>query len=143
MLIQRTLSLIKPDSVAKNQIGAILQRFESAGLCIVALQMQQLHAEQARAFYKIHSAQPFFEKLVEFICSGPLLALVLEGPSAISRNREIMGATDPKQALPGSIRADFGDSIDRNAVHGSDSEETAKSEIAFFFEDSQLFCRVL
>ncbi len=141
MTTQRTLSIIKPDAVRKNHIGAISQRFEGAGLQIIAAKMEKLTPEQAKKFYGIHRDRPFFNDLVEFICSGPVMIQVLEGPEAIQKNRELMGATDPKQALPGTIRADFAESIDKNAVHGSDSAETAKQEIAFFFEEKQCFSR--
>jgi nucleoside-diphosphate kinase len=133
MAVERTLSIIKPDAVAKNVIGQILARFESAGLRVVAARMMQLSEAQAQAFYAVHKARPFFGDLVRFMISGPVMIQVLEGEGAIARNRELMGATDPKKADKGTIRADFADSIDANAVHGSDGEETARNEIAFFF----------
>jgi nucleoside-diphosphate kinase len=141
MTTQRTLSIIKPDAVAKNHIGAITQRFEDAGLRIIAAKMEKLTQEQAEAFYGIHKERPFFKDLVKFICSGPVMIQVLEGPDAIQLNRQLMGATDPKQAASGTIRADFAESIDQNAVHGSDSVETAQQEIHFFFKEEQCFSR--
>jgi nucleoside-diphosphate kinase len=131
--MQRTLSIIKPDAVAKNVIGEIYTRFERAGLKIVAAQMKHLSREDAEGFYAVHKDRPFFNDLVEFMTSGPVMIQVLEGEDAIARNRELMGATDPRQAAPGTIRADFATSIDANAVHGSDGEDTAAQEIAFFF----------
>ncbi|HUD26945.1 MAG TPA: nucleoside-diphosphate kinase [Burkholderiaceae bacterium] len=136
MAIERTLSIIKPDAVRKNVIGKILARFEAAGLRIVAARMMQLSRAEAEAFYAVHRERPFFRDLVEFMTSGPIMVQVLEGEGAIIRNRELMGATDPKKAAPGTIRADFADSIDANAVHGSDAEETARVEVAFFFAGS-------
>jgi nucleoside-diphosphate kinase len=133
MAIERTLSIIKPDAVAKNVVGQILSRFESGGLKIVAARMMQLSRAEAEAFYGVHRERPFFRDLVDFMVSGPIMVQVLEGENAIARNRELMGATDPKKAAPGTIRADFADSIDANAVHGSDAPETARNEIAFFF----------
>ncbi len=133
MAIERTLSIIKPDAVRKNVIGRILARFEAAGLRIVAARMMHLSRAQAESFYAVHRERPFFRDLVAFMTSGPIMVQVLEGEAAIARNRELMGATDPKKAAPGSIRADFADSIDANAVHGSDGEETARVEVAFFF----------
>ncbi|MGE0071451.1 MAG: nucleoside-diphosphate kinase [Thiomonas sp.] len=133
MTIERTLSIIKPDAVAKNVIGQIYTRFESAGLKIVAARMMHLSRGQAEAFYAVHKERPFFKDLVDFMISGPVMVQVLEGEGAILKNRELMGATDPKKAAPGTIRADFADSIDANAVHGSDGAETAAQEIAFFF----------
>lgn len=133
MAIERTLSIIKPDAVAKNVIGQIYTRFENAGLKIVAARMMQLSRAQAEAFYAVHKSRPFFKDLVDFMVSGPVMVQVLEGEGAIAKNRELMGATDPKKAAPGTIRADFADSIDANAVHGSDGPETAAAEIAFFF----------
>jgi nucleoside-diphosphate kinase len=130
---ERTLSIIKPDAVAKNVIGEIYSRFEKGGLHIVAARMMHLTREQAEGFYAVHKERPFFADLVEFMMSGPVMVQVLEGENAIARNREIMGATNPKEAAPGTIRADFASSIDENAVHGSDAAETAQSEIAFFF----------
>lgn len=135
MAIERTLSIIKPNAVAKNAIGAILGRFEAAGLRIVAARMLHLSREQASAFYAVHQARPFFGELVDFMISGPVMVQVLEGEDAIARNREIMGATNPAEAAPGTIRADFADSLTENAVHGSDSAETAAEEIAFFFPE--------
>jgi nucleoside-diphosphate kinase len=133
MAIERTLSIIKPDAVAKNVVGQILSRFEAAGLKIVAARMLQLSRAQAEAFYAVHRERPFFKDLVGFMLSGPVLVQVLEGDNAIARNRELMGATDPKQAAAGTIRADFADSIDAKAVHGSDGPDTARAEVAFFF----------
>jgi nucleoside-diphosphate kinase len=133
MAIERTLSIIKPDAVAKNVIGAIYSRFEKAGLRVVAARMMRLTREQAEGFYAVHRERPFFKALVDFMISGPVIVQVLEGENAITLNRDLMGATDPKKAAPGTIRADFADSIDENAVHGSDAAETAAEEIAFFF----------
>ena len=133
MAIERTLSIIKPDAVAKNVIGQIYARFEAAGLKIVAARMAHLSRREAEAFYAVHKERPFFKDLVSFMISGPVMVQVLEGEGAISKNRDLMGATDPKKAATGTIRADFADSIDANAVHGSDGEDTAKAEIAFFF----------
>lgn len=141
MAVERTLSIIKPDAVAKNVIGQILARFESAGLKIVAARMMQLSKAEAEAFYAVHKERPFFKDLVAFMVSGPVMVQVLEGENAILRNRELMGATDPKKAEKGSIRADFADSIDANAVHGSDAPETAAVEVAFFFPGMQVFSR--
>ncbi|MCF0254304.1 MAG: nucleoside-diphosphate kinase, partial [Duodenibacillus sp.] len=128
MAIQRTLSIVKPDAVAKNVIGQIYTRFENAGLKIVAAQMRQLSAKEAEGFYAVHQGKPFFNDLVKFMTSGPVMIQVLEGENAILKNRELMGATDPKKAAPGTIRADFAKSIDANAVHGSDAPETAAVE---------------
>jgi nucleoside-diphosphate kinase len=133
MAIERTLSIIKPDAVAKNVIGQVLARFEGAGLKVIAAQMLQLSKADAEAFYAVHKARPFFNDLVTFMISGPVMIQVLEGEGAILKNRDLMGATDPKKAERGTIRADFADSIDANAVHGSDAAETAATEIAFFF----------
>ena len=133
MAIERTLSIIKPDAVAKNVIGQIYSRFEGAGLKIIAAKMAQLSRAEAEAFYAVHKARPFFNDLVSFMISGPVTIQVLEGEDAIARNRQLMGATDPKKADKGTIRADFAESIDANAVHGSDAAETAAIEIAFFF----------
>lgn len=141
MAIEQTLSILKPDSVGDNHIGEILARFEKAGLKIVAAKMLHLSNEQAKAFYNVHAHRPFFEELVTFMISGPVLILVLEGENAIAKNREIMGATNPKEAAPGTIRADFAKTIDKNAVHGSDSPETASQEIPFFFKSSEIFSR--
>ncbi|MBS3799735.1 MAG: nucleoside-diphosphate kinase [Thioalkalivibrio sp.] len=135
MAAERTLSIIKPDAVAKNVIGEIIARFELAGLKVIGARMLHLSREQAEGFYEVHKERPFFNDLVEFMTSGPALVMVLEGKDAITRNREIMGATNPKEAKPGTIRADFAVSIDENAVHGSDAAETAQREIEFFFGD--------
>lgn len=139
MAIERTLSIIKPDAIAKNIIGEIYSRFEKAGLKIVAARMQQLSEAQAKAFYAVHKDRPFYKDLVKFMTQGPVMVQVLEGENAIAKNRELMGATNPKEADPGTIRADFADSIDANVVHGSDSPETAKEEIAFFFKPDEIF----
>jgi len=141
MALERTLSIIKPDAVKKNVIGQILARFEAAGLRIVAARMMFLSRAEAEGFYAVHRGRPFFNDLVEFMTSGPVLVQVLEGDSAIAKNRELMGATDPRKAAKGTIRADFADSIDANAVHGSDAPETAKTEIAYFFPASEVFSR--
>jgi nucleoside-diphosphate kinase len=133
MAVERTLSIIKPDAIKKNVIGQILSRFENAGLRIVEARMTRLSRKEAEGFYEVHRQRPFFKDLVEFMISGPVLVQVLEGENAIARNRELMGATDPKKAEKGTIRADFADSIDANAVHGSDGPETARREIAYFF----------
>ncbi|NBS98400.1 MAG: nucleoside-diphosphate kinase [Betaproteobacteria bacterium] len=133
MAIERTLSIIKPDAVASNVIGRILSRFEEAGLRVIAARMMQLSQADAEAFYGVHRERPFFADLVHFMISGPVMVQVLEGEGAITKNRDLMGATDPKKAAPGTIRADFAKSIDANAVHGSDAAETAAAEIAFFF----------
>jgi nucleoside-diphosphate kinase len=138
---EQTLSIIKPDAVGANHIGAILARFEKAGLKIIAAKMLHLSLEQAKAFYAVHAHRPFFLELVTFMIEGPVLISVLEGENAIAKNRELMGATNPKEAAPGTIRADFAKSIDRNAVHGSDSAETAKKEVAFFFKPQETFSR--
>ncbi|WP_297528262.1 nucleoside-diphosphate kinase [Thiohalobacter sp.] len=138
MAVERTLSIIKPDAVAKNVIGEIYSRFERNGLRIVAAKMLHLTREQAGAFYDVHRERPFFGELVDFMTSGPVMVQVLEGENAIARNREVMGATNPKEAAPGTIRADFAQSIDENAVHGSDAPETAAREIAFFFSELEL-----
>lgn len=139
MTIQKTLSIIKPDAVRKNCIGEITKRFEDSGLKIIAARMENLKKIQAEKFYEIHTGKPFFNELIEFMCSGPVMIQVLEGPDAILKNRELMGATDPKQAAPGTIRADFAESIGQNAVHGSDGIETAGQEIDFFFSSDQCF----
>lgn len=139
--MERTLSIIKPDAVAKNVIGEIYSRFEHAGLRIVAARMKHLSREEAEGFYSVHRERPFFADLVEFMTSGPVMIQVLEGQDAITRNRELMGATDPRQAAPGTIRAEFASSIDANAVHGSDAPETAKQEIAFFFGADEIYSR--
>jgi len=133
MAMETTLSIVKPDAVRKNVIGKILARFEAAGLQVVAAHMRHLSRREAEAFYAVHRERPFFKDLVDFMVSGPILVQVLYGEGAIARNRELMGATDPKKAAPGTIRADFAESIDANAVHGSDSPETARAEVAFFF----------
>jgi nucleoside-diphosphate kinase len=140
-MTERTLSIIKPDAVAKNVVGQILARFEGAGLKIVAARMMQLSQADAEAFYAVHKARPFFKDLVSFMISGPVMVQVLEGEGAILKNRDLMGATDPKKAEKGTIRADFADSIDANAVHGSDAAETAANEIAFFFPGLQIHSR--
>ena len=141
MALERTLSIIKPDAVKKNVIGKILARFEAAGLRIVAARMMHLSREQAEGFYAVHRQRPFFRDLVQFMTSGPVLIQVLEGENAIARNRELMGATDPKKAERGTIRADFAESIDANAVHGSDSPDTASMEVAYFFPGCEVFSR--
>jgi len=135
MAIEQTFSIIKPDAVAKNVIGEIYSRFEKAGLRIVAARMLHLSKEQAGDFYAVHKERPFYGELVNYMTSGPVMVQVLEGENAIAKNREVMGATDPKDAAPGTIRADFANDITENAVHGSDAAETAKQEIAFFFPD--------
>ncbi len=141
MALERTLSIIKPDAVKKNLIGKILARFEAAGLRIVAARMLHLSREQAEGFYAVHRQRPFFRDLVQFMTSGPVLIQVLEGENAIARYRELMGATDPKKAERGTIRADFAESIDANAVHGSDSPDTARMEVAYFFPGCEVFSR--
>ena len=141
MATERTLSIIKPDAVAKNVIGQIYARFESAGLKIAAARMAHLSRAEAEAFYAVHKARPFFNDLVGFMISGPVMIQVLEGENAIARNRELMGATDPRKADKGTIRADFADSIDANAVHGSDAPETAAIEVAFFFAGMNVYGR--
>ena len=138
MAFERTLSIIKPDAVAKNVIGEIYSRFEKAGLKIIAARMLHLSKEQAGEFYAVHKARPFYNELVEFMTSGPVMVQVLEGDEAIARNREVMGATNPAEAAPGTIRADFAKTVDENAVHGSDAPETARAEIAFFFKDDEI-----
>ncbi len=135
---QRTLSIIKPDAVACNEIGAILSKFEEAGLVIVACKMMQLTEKQAGEFYAVHKERPFFGELVEFMTSGPVLVQVLEGEDAIAKNREVMGATDPSKAEKGTIRNEFAKSVGENAVHGSDAPDTAKTEIAFFFKENEI-----
>ncbi|MDD4914888.1 MAG: nucleoside-diphosphate kinase [Methylococcales bacterium] len=142
MSIERTFSIIKPDAVAKNVIGEIVSRFEKNGLRVIASKMLQLSQEQAEGFYAVHKERPFFNDLVKFMISGPIVAQVLEGENAVLKNRELMGATNPKEAAPGTIRADFAVSIDENAVHGSDAAETAKEEIAFFFAADELCDRI-
>ena len=141
MAVERTLSIIKPDAVAKNAIGQILSRFEAAGLEIVALRMALLSEAEAAGFYAVHKDRPFFKDLIKFMTSGPVSIQVLEGESAIQKNRDLMGATDPKKADKGTIRADFADSIDANAVHGSDATETATVEIAYFFPGMNVYSR--
>ena len=141
MAIERTLSIIKPDAVAKNVIGQILARFEAAGLKVVAARMAHLSRGEAEAFYAVHKARPFFNDLVAFMTSGPVMIQVLQGDNAIAKNRELMGATDPKKAAKGTIRADFADSIDANAVHGSDAPETAAVEVSFFFPAMAIYDR--
>ncbi|MCS5708719.1 nucleoside-diphosphate kinase [Candidatus Berkiella cookevillensis] len=142
MALERTLSIIKPDAVAKNVVGQVIARFEKAGLRVIAARMMQLSQEQAESFYEVHKERPFFNDLVKFMISGPVLVQVLEGENAIKVNRDVMGATNPKEAAPGTIRADFAVSIDENAVHGSDAEDTAKREIAFFFKSNELCERI-
>ena len=141
MPTERTLSIIKPDAVAKNVIGQIYSRFEGAGLKIAAAKLVHLSRAEAEQFYAVHAARPFFNDLVSFMISGPVMIQVLEGEGAILKNRELMGATDPKKAAPGTIRADFADSIDANAVHGSDAPETAAVEVAFFFPGLNVYNR--
>ncbi|MEI6383236.1 MAG: nucleoside-diphosphate kinase [Betaproteobacteria bacterium] len=141
MAIERTLSIIKPDAIAKNVIGQIYSRFEGAGLKIIASRMAHLSKAEAEAFYGVHKERPFFNDLVKFMISGPVMIQVLEGENAILKNRDLMGATDPKKAAAGTIRADFADSIDANAVHGSDAAETARQEVAFFFAGLNVFNR--
>jgi len=138
MAVERTLSIVKPDAVAKNVIGKIYSRFESNGLKILAAKMKHLSRKEAEGFYAVHRERPFFKDLVEFMTSGPVMIQVLEGDNAIAKNRDLMGATDPKKAAAGTIRADFAQSIDANAVHGSDAPETAAVEIAYFFAASEL-----
>lgn len=141
MALERTLSIVKPDAVAKNVIGEIYTRFEKAGLKVVAAKMKHLTKEDAEGFYAVHRERPFFAALVEFMSSGPVMIQVLAGEDAIAKNRELMGATNPGEAAPGSIRADFAESIDANAVHGSDAPETARDEVAYFFTDSEIHPR--
>ena len=141
MAIEQTLSIIKPDAVAKNVIGQIYARFEAAGLKVVAARMAHLSQGEAEAFYAVHKERPFFNDLVSFMISGPVMIQALEGEGAVLKNRDLMGATDPKKADAGTIRADFADSIDANAVHGSDAVDTAKAEIAFFFPGMNVYAR--
>ena len=141
MAIERTLSIIKPDAVAKNVIGEIYSRFEKGGLKVVAARMMHLSRAEAEAFYGVHRERPFFKDLVAFMISGPVMVQVLEGENAIAKNRDLMGATDPKKAAAGTIRADFADSIEANAVHGSDAPETARQEVAFFFPAMSIYSR--
>lgn len=138
MATEQTLSIIKPDAVGQNQIGNIIEYFERDGLCVVGAKMLQLSNDQAKKFYEIHKDRPFYNDLVSFMTSGPVLAMVLEGEDAIAKNRKIMGATDPAKADKGTIRGDFATSIDQNAVHGSDSQETAKVEVSFFFKPNEI-----
>ena len=141
MALERTLSIVKPDGVRKNVIGDVYRRFEKSGLSIVAARMTRLTTAQAEAFYAIHRERPFFRDLVSFMTSGPVMVQVLEGADAVAKNREVMGATDPKKAAPGTIRADLASSIDQNVVHGSDSVENAATEVAFFFAQSEICAR--
>ncbi len=141
MAIEKTLSIIKPDAVAKNVIGEIYSRFEKAGLKVIAARMAHLSRAEAEGFYAVHKARPFFNDLVSFMISGPVMIQVLEGEGAILKNRDLMGATDPKKAVAGTIRADFADSIDANAVHGSDAPETAAAEIAYYFPALNVYSR--
>ena len=141
MAVEQTLSIIKPDAIKKNVIGQILARFESAGLRIVAARMKHLSRSEAEGFYAVHRERPFFRDLVEFMSSGPVLVQVLEGDNAIAKNRDLMGATDPRKAARGTIRADFAASIDANAVHGSDGPDTARTEIAYFFKPNEVYSR--
>ena len=141
MAVERTLSIIKPDAVAKNVIGEIFSRFEKNGLKVIAARMIHLSRADAEGFYAVHKARPFFNDLVSFMISGPVMVQVLEGEGAVLKNRDLMGATDPKKAAPGTIRADFADSIDANSVHGSDAAETAAVEIAYFFPQHQVYSR--
>jgi len=142
MSLERTISIIKPDAVAKNVIGEIYSRFEKAGLKVIASKMMQLSEEKAGEFYAVHKERPFYGELVAFMTSGPVMVQILEGEDAISKNREVMGATNPKEADAGTIRADFAESIDENAVHGSDGPDTAKEEMAFFFSDDEICPRL-
>ena len=141
MAIERTISIIKPDAVEKNVIGKIYSRFEENGLRIIAAKMKHLSEREAKEFYAVHKGRPFYEDLVKFMTRNPVMIQVLEGENAVAKNRELMGATDPKKAEKGTIRADFADSIDANAVHGSDAPETAAVEVAFFFPGMQIFSR--
>ncbi len=141
MAVERTLSIIKPDAVAKNVIGQIYTRFEQAGLKIIAARMMQLSRAEAEGFYAVHRARPFFKDLVDFMISGPVIVQVLQGENAVLKHRDLMGATDPKKADKGTIRADFADSIDANAVHGSDAPEAAAAEIAYFFPSMNVYAR--
>ena len=138
MPLERTLSIVKPDAVAKNIVGKIYERFESAGLRIIACRMTHLNREQAEAFYAVHKERPFYQELVEYMTSGPVVVQVLEGEDAIQKNRKVMGATNPEEADAGTIRADFAESVQANAVHGSDGPDTARTEIAFFFDKNQI-----
>ena len=138
MPLERTLSIVKPDAVPKNIVGKIYERFESAGLRIIACRMTHLNREQAEAFYAVHKERPFYQELVEYMTSGPVVVQVLEGEDAIQKNRKVMGATNPEEAEAGTIRADFAESVQANAVHGSDGPDTARAEIAFFFDKNQI-----
>lgn len=138
MAVEQTLSIVKPNAVARNLVGAVIGKLEQGGLRIVAMRMTRLTVEQARTFYAVHRERPFYESLVRFMSSGPVVAMVIEGEDAIARNREIMGATDPAKAAPGTIRGLWGENVERNAVHGSDGPETARAEIAFFFSGADL-----
>jgi len=138
MALERTLSIVKPDGVARNLIGEVIRRFEKAGLKVIAARMVHLSQRDAEGFYAVHAARPFFKDLVRYMTSGPVLVQVLEGEGAIARNREVMGATDPKKAAPGTIRADLAESIEANTVHGSDAPETAAREIAYFFRETEI-----
>ena len=141
MAIERTFSIVKPDAVKKNVVGQIVARFEAAGLKVIAMRMKHLSRTEAEGFYAVHRERPFFKDLVEFMISGPVVLQVLEGENAIAKNRELMGATDPRKADKGTIRADFADSIDANAVHGSDAPDTAKMEIGYFFPANEVYGR--
>ncbi len=141
MVVEQTLSIIKPDAVGKNHIGEIIARFEKVGLHVVAAKMKHLNTSEAEGFYAVHRDRPFFKDLITFMITGPVMIMILEGENAIAKNREIMGATDPKKASSGTIRADFADTIDENAIHGSDSAETAKTEIAYFFNRGEICSR--
>ncbi len=141
MALERTLSIVKPDGVARNLIGEVYRRFETAGLSIIAARMLRLSLHEAEGFYAVHRERPFFKDLVRYMTSGPVMVQVLEGENAIARNRDIMGATDPKKAAPGTIRADLAESIERNVVHGSDAPEAAEREIAYFFSATELHPR--
>src|ERR1043165_9750968 len=141
MAVERTLSIVKPDAVGKNVVGEIYTRFERAGLKVIAARMMQLSRADAEGFYAVHRARPFFKDLVEFMTSGPVMVQVLQGEDAIQKNRDLMGATDPKKADKGTIRADFAQSIDANAVHGSDSAENARTEVAYFFPAAEVYGR--
>lgn len=141
-ILEQTLSIVKPDAVGQNQIGNIIEYFEREGLSVIAAKMVHLTENQAKEFYDVHKERPFFKELIDFMISGPILVMVLEGENAISRTRQIMGPTDPAKAPAGTVRADFATSIERNAIHGSDSPETAKEEIPFFFKQNEIFPRV-
>jgi nucleoside-diphosphate kinase len=141
MTVERTLSIVKPDGVRSNVVGEVYRQFEKAGLSIVAARMMRLSTAQAEAFYAVHRERPFFRDLVTFMTSGPVMVQVLEGPNAVAKNREVMGATDPRKAAPGTIRAELASSIEQNVVHGSDSLENAATEVAFFFPQSEIYAR--